>query len=145
MDIKEEILAQMDSALRPEFDKAIDNTIEGAFKEDVKTLGFMVANSIKCQWEVMKPHLFYAYCLGVKAQEAKAQTVPEWKDYTVESPRIDGPYQIFIMNQQLVAKWESPWGFSSIEDGDALNQELITHWSVLGNDPAIEPREPAND
>nr|WP_314136564.1 hypothetical protein [Acinetobacter lwoffii] len=145
MDIKEEILAQMDSALRPEFDKAIDNTIEGAFKEDVKTLGFMVANSIKCQWEVMKPHLFYAYCLGVKAQEAKAQAVPEWKDYTVESPRIDGPYQIFIMNQQLVAKWESPWGFSSIEDGDALNQELITHWSVLGNDPAIEPQEPAND
>ena len=77
MDIKEEILAQMDSALRPEFDKAIDNTIEGAFKEDVKTLGFMVANSIKCQWEVMKPHLSYAYCLGVKAQEAKAQAVPE--------------------------------------------------------------------
>ncbi|WP_216070543.1 hypothetical protein [Acinetobacter sp. 18QD2AZ41W] len=78
-------------------------------------------------------------------KEAKTQAVPEWKDYTVESPRIDGPYQIFIMNQQLVAKWESPWGFSSIEDGDALNQELITHWSVLGNDPAIEPREPAND
>ena len=77
MDIKGEILAQMDSALRPEFDKAIDNTIEGAFKEDVKTLGFMVANSIKCQWEVMKPHLFYAYCLGVKAQEARAQAVPE--------------------------------------------------------------------
>ena len=77
-------------------------------------------------------------------KEAKAQAVPEWKDYTVESPRIDGPYQIFIMNQQLVAKWESPWGFSSIEDGDALNQELITHWSVLGNDPAIEPQEPAN-
>lgn len=77
MDIKEEILAQMDSALRPEFDKAINNTIEGAFKEDVKTLGVMVANSIKCQWEVMKPHLFYAYCLGVKAQEAKAQAVPE--------------------------------------------------------------------
>lgn len=77
MNIKEEILAQMDSALRPEFDKAIDNTIEGAFKEDVKTLGFMVANSIKCQWEVMKPHLFYSYCLGVKAQEARARAVPE--------------------------------------------------------------------
>lgn len=145
MDINKEILVQMDSALRPEFDKAIDNTIERAFKEDVKTLGFIVANSIKCQWEVMKPHLFYSYCLGVKAQEARTQAVPEWKDYTVESPRIDGPYQIFIMNQQLVAKWESPWGFSSIEDGDALNQELITHWSVLGNDPAIEPQEPAND
>lgn len=77
MDILEEILAQMDGALRPEFDKAINNTIEGVFKEDVKTLGFMVANSIKCQWEAMKPYLFYAYCLGVKAQEAKAQAVPE--------------------------------------------------------------------
>lgn len=84
--------------------------------------------------------------LGIQDIKAtKAQAVPEWKDYTVESPRIDGPYQIFIMNQQLVAKWESPWGFSSIEDGDALNQELITHWSVLGNDPAIEPQEPANE
>ena len=82
---------------------------------------------------------------GFLVVPAKAQAVPEWKDYTVESPRIDGPYQIFIMNQQLVAKWESPWGFSSIEDGDALNQELITHWSVLGNDPAIEPQEPTND
>ncbi|MCJ8512797.1 hypothetical protein [Acinetobacter lwoffii] len=82
---------------------------------------------------------------GFLVVPAKAQAVPEWKDYTVESPRIDGPYQIFIMNQQLVAKWKSPWGFSSIEDGDALNQELITHWSVLGNDPAIEPQEPAND
>ncbi len=81
----------------------------------------------------------------VDKEQAKAQAVPEWKDYTVESPRIDGPYQIFIMSQQLVAKWESPWGFSSIEDGDALNQELITHWSVLGNDPAIEPQEPTND
>ena len=78
-------------------------------------------------------------------QAAKAQAVPEWIDYSKQSPRIDGPYQIFIMNQQLVAEWESPWGFSSIEDGDALNQELITHWSVLGSDPVIEAQEPAND
>ncbi|WP_213064187.1 hypothetical protein [Acinetobacter indicus] len=78
-------------------------------------------------------------------KEAKAQAVPEWIDYSKQSPRIDGPYQIFIMNQQLVAEWESPWGFSSIEDGDVLNQELITHWSVLGSDPVIEAQEPAND
>lgn len=99
MDIKEEILAQMDSALRPEFDKAIDNTIEGAFKEDVKTLGFMVANSIKCQWEVMKPHLFYAYCLGVKAQEAKAQTVPEGFVLASKEPSADlvkHGHQVFL-------------------------------------------------
>ncbi|WP_368559661.1 hypothetical protein [Acinetobacter indicus] len=78
-------------------------------------------------------------------KEAKAQAVPEWIDYSKQSPRIDGPYQIFIMNQQLVAEWESPWGFSSIEDGDVLNQELITHWSVLGSDPVIEAQEPTND
>ena len=84
-------------------------------------------------------------CLICLAKEAKAQAVPEWIDYSKQSPRIDGPYQIFIMNQQLVAEWESPWGFSSIEDGDALNQELITHWSVLGSDPVIEAQEPAND
>lgn len=84
--------------------------------------------------------------LGIQDIEAaKAQAVPEWIDYSKQSPRIDGPYQIFIMNQQLVAEWESPWGFSSIEDGDALNQELITHWSVLGSDPVIEAQEPTND
>lgn len=135
MNIKEEILVQMDSALRPEFDKAIDNTIERAFKEDVKTLGFIVANSIKCQWEVMKPHLFYAYCLGVKAQEARTQAVPEWKEYEKESPRIDGRYQIFINGEQLTANWETPFGFSSAEDNTAFLQHLITHWSMLPENP----------
>lgn len=103
MDIKEEILAQMDSALRPEFDKAIDNTIEGAFKEDVKTLGFMVANSIKCQWEVMKPHLFYAYCLGVKAQAAKAQA--------------DQKVKLLLCDEHL-KKCESPTGIFSSQYPD---------------------------
>lgn len=112
MDIKEEILAQMDSALRPEFDKAINNTIEGAFKEDVKTLGFMVANSIKCQWEVMKPHLFYAYCLGVKAQEAKAQAVPEWIETAIQPPEegqkviISGIYGVGIAEFSYLYKDE---------------------------------------
>ncbi|KGH50525.1 hypothetical protein GS19_07650 [Acinetobacter idrijaensis] len=103
MDIKEEILAQMDSALRPEFDKAIDNTIEGAFKEDVKTLGFMVANSIKCQWEVMKPHLFYAYCLGVKAQEAKAQAVPAQLDVNSILHDIDCYFDSGLSNTERTA------------------------------------------
>ncbi len=103
MDIKEEILAQMDSALRPEFDKAIDNTIEGAFKEDVKTLGFMVANSIKCQWEVMKPHLFYAYCLGVKAQEAKAQAVTAQLDVNSILHDIDCYFDNGLSNTERTA------------------------------------------
>lgn len=98
------------------------------------------SESINSQWTT------WCACIGMLHLDVKeAQAVPEWIDYSKQSPRIDGPYQIFIMNQQLVAEWESPWGFSSIEDGDALNQELITHWSVLGNDPVIEAQEPAND
>ncbi len=112
---------------------ALERVSDGSYKYHATQSAFSLFEQQQAEIELLKSDL------------AKAQAVPEWKDYTVESPRIDGPYQIFIMNQQLVAKWESPWGFSSIEDGDALNQELITHWSVLGNDPAIEPQEPAND
>ena len=126
MDIKEEILAQMDSALRPEFDKAIDNTIEGAFKEDVKTLGFMVANSIKCQWEVMKPHLFYAYCLGVKAQEAKAQAVPEQLDVNSILHDIDCYFDNGLSNTERTA-----------------NNLLQSIYEKLSGE--VKAQEPAND
>ena len=78
-------------------------------------------------------------------KEAKAQAVPEWVDYTKQSPRIDGRYQIFISGQQLAADWQSPYGFSSAEDGTAFIQELITHWSVLSSDPVIEAQESTND
>ena len=148
MDIKEEILAQMDSALRPEFDKAIDNTIEGAFKEDVKTLGFMVANSIKCQWEVMKPHLFYAYCLGVKAQEAKAQAVPEGY-VLVKKVHPDA----IVHNQGLGLFKECQviygWDGKSKDFKEALNKGFY-HGVKLGakavlETAMIEAQEPAND
>lgn len=133
MDIKEEILAQMDSTLRPEFDKAIDNTIEGAFKEDVKTLGFMVANSIKCQWEVMKPHLFYAYCLGVKAQEAKAQAVPEGF--------------VLVEKAKLMQIIGSVSMIEPITRGnpymDSVKRELTAITDVVKT--VIEAQEPAND
>lgn len=136
MDIKEEILAQMDSALRPEFDKAIDNTIEGAFKEDVKTLGFMVANSIKCQWEVMKPHLFYAYCLGVKAQEAKAQAVPEG---FVVVPRE--PYA-YLIKHKLWKKDSDPEIFLAVDflgdDGVEKDKLVVCKPLYLGDDEAQE-------
>ena len=119
-----------------------DHNMEGCTFTEIVERMFSKIEQMKTQVNTLDEMLLNQ---GEALAQAKAQAVPEWKDYTVESPRIDGPYQIFIMNQQLVAKWESPWGFSSIEDGDALNQELITHWSVLGNDPAIEPQEPAND
>lgn len=161
MDIKEEILAQMDSALRPEFDKAIDNTIEGAFKEDVKTLGFMVANSIKCQWEVMKPHLFYAYCLGVKAQEAKAQAVPEWisvEDKLPETePNTDGVvcavvcslgnvYRARYMHDVDIGVDTKYWSEFAVNYNGREYEHYeinakISHWMPLPD----APQEPANE
>lgn len=134
MNIKEEILAQMDSALRPEFDKAIDNTIEGAFKEDVKTLGFMVANSIKCQWEVMKPHLFYAYCLGVKAQEARTQAVPEWINVNDKLP----PANILVLGMSQTPR--NIFNIYNVMALDEFEEADVTHWMPLPD----APQEPAN-
>ena len=154
MDIKEEILAQMDSALRPEFDKAIDNTIEGAFKEDVKTLGFMVANSIKCQWEVMKPHLFYAYCLGVKAQEAKAQAAPEWigvKDQLPPSDPYNREYWVYetLNNKVQHDYWVCPDTGLDQDFEPFFNNwpRKVTHWMPMVKypKPPVQAQEPAND
>ena len=69
----------------------------------------------------------------------------EWIDYTKQSPRIDGRYQIFIASEQLTAEYKYPFGFACPIDGCAFVQELITHWAVLNADPLIEAQEPAND
>ncbi|WP_180114749.1 hypothetical protein [Acinetobacter sp. YH12063] len=76
-------------------------------------------------------------------QAAKAQAVPEWIDYTKQSPRIDGRYQIFISGEQITADWQSPFGFSDPVEGEALIQDLISHWGMLPEPP--KPQEPAND
>ena len=151
MDIKEEILAQMDSALRPEFDKAIDNTIEGAFKEDVKTLGFMVANSIKCQWEVMKPHLFYAYCLGVKAQEAKAQAVPAKLVLELEKGRFKEYEFKALLRQSLraskVTRSKLNWVhvMSMLGTGSTVAHRICEALGVNPDGTEFKAQEPAND
>jgi len=81
---------------------------------------------------------------GWKAwQAAKAQAVPEWFDYTKQSPQIDGNYQIFIKGEQITAKWVSRFGFADPIEGDALRQELITHWAMQPQPPKAQ--EPAND
>lgn len=78
---------------------------------------------------------------GESLAEAKAQAVPEWTEYEMKSPRIDGRYQIFIDGEQIAADWECGFGFSCPISGEALIQQKITHWSVLGGDP----KEPANE
>ena len=72
---------------------------------------------------------------------AKAQAVPEWFDYTKQSPQIDGNYQIFIKGEQITAKWVSRFGFADPIEGDALRQELITHWAMQPQPPKAQ--EPA--
>lgn len=68
----------------------------------------------------------------------EAQAVLAWVDYSKQSPRIDGRYQVFIAGEQLTADYETPFGFSSAEDGTALIQELISHWSLLPEAPMQE-------
>ncbi|RZG63628.1 hypothetical protein EXE25_18960, partial [Acinetobacter bouvetii] len=70
--------------------------------------------------------------------KVKAQAVPEWIDYTKQSPRIDGRYQIFISGEQITADWQSPFGFSDPVEGDALIQELISHWAMLPEPPKAQ-------
>lgn len=82
-------------------------------------------------------------CLICLAKQAKTQAVPEWIDYTKQSPRIDGRYQIFISGEQITADWQSPFGFSDPVEGEALIQDLISHWGMLPEPP--KPQEPAND
>jgi hypothetical protein len=79
------------------------------------------------------------------AELAKSKAVPEWKDYSQQSPRIDGRYQIFINGEQLAADWKSPFGFADPIEGVALIQELITHWAVLSADPVIEAQEQSHE
>ncbi|WP_374854461.1 hypothetical protein ACEWX4_07695 [Acinetobacter indicus] len=76
-------------------------------------------------------------------REVKAQAVPEWFDYTKQSPQMDGNYQIFIKGEQITAKWVSRFGFADPIEGDALRQELITHWAMQPQSPKAQ--EPTND
>ena len=94
----------------------------------------------RCGYDGKPQQWQYGFDLACR-ELAKAQAVPEWIDYTKQSPRINGRYQIFISGEQLVADWESPYGFSSVEDGVAFIQDLITHWSAL----VPNPQEPDND
>jgi hypothetical protein len=86
-----------------------------------------------------------AFNLFKKGWQAKSPSVSEWKDYSQQSPRIDGRYQIFINGEQLAADWKSPFGFADPIEGVALIQGLITHWAVLSADPVIEAQEQSHE
>ena len=87
--------------------------------DDLKSQGIDLLVHFNTEWETW--------------QTAKA--VPEWIDYTKQSPRVDGRYQIFISGEQLTADWELPYGFTCPQDGCAFIQEIISHWMPLPNPP----------
>lgn len=70
-------------------------------------------------------------------QAAQEQMLQEttWNDYSIISPAIEGRYQIFINGEQLAADWIDKFGFADPFDGDALRQDLITHWQSLPQPP----------
>ena len=119
MDIPEEIDVFLSACqlTQDESNKLVFNGITGCFES--KYLADWFVNQINFGWKLWR----------------QAQAVPEWKEYEKESPRIDGRYQIFINGEQLTANWETPFGFSSAEDNTAFLQHLITHWSMLPENP----------
>ena len=68
------------------------------------------------------------------AQEQMLQA-STWNDYSLISPAIEGRYQIFINGEQVAADWIDKFGFADPFEGDALRQDLITHWQPLPQSP----------
>ncbi|WP_104472638.1 hypothetical protein [Acinetobacter indicus] len=121
-----------------------NNLIQEAFEVEVDETGFCLDQ----KWgDYENPYensdTALAFNLFKKGWQAKAQAVPEWFDYTKQSPQMDGNYQIFIKGEQITAKWVSRFGFADPIEGDALRQELITHWAMQPQSPKAQ--EPAND
>jgi len=94
----------------------------------------------KVWWMEAQAHQLWETWLAAKAQ---AVPEPEWNDYTKQSPRIDGRYQIFISGEQITADWQSAFGFSDPVEGDALRQDLITHWAMLPEPPNVQEKADA--
>ena len=88
MDIHNELKAMMDINLKPEFELAINEVIEKSYKADIEKLGPGMAVLVKSQWEKMKPYLFFAYCLGAKAQAVLEGFVWVPKEPTEEMIRM---------------------------------------------------------
>lgn len=75
-------------------------------------------------------HIAQAYLISLQCQ---------WIDYETQVPQQDGRYQIFVSGEQLTADYSVPFGFTSVEDGCAFIQELITHWMPLPQPPKEQP------
>lgn len=59
----------------------------------------------------------------------------KWYDYEIVSPKENGNYMIFISGDIHTGEFDKIFGFISIENGCAFQQNLITHWSELPEPP----------
>ena len=128
MDIHNELKAMMDINLKPEFELAINEVIEKSYKADIEKLGPGMAGLVKCQWEKMKPYLFFAYCLG-----AKAQAVPD-------------TYTPIVLALESVQSKIAKTSFLTMDEENE-NEVMAVDANDLAAyiDKLIEAQEPAND
>lgn len=115
---------------RPDFEAMHPTAKLFGFNEEAKMYFGELDSSTNKQWTT------WCACLGMLHLEAgQSKEVPEWIDYTKQSPHMNGRYQVFISGEQLAADWESPYGFSDPIDCCALIQEYISHWALLPEPP----------
>ncbi len=105
-----------------------------AFEKHCLSIDFFDQGFAFSRCKYWHPKTQAAWEMWQAAQEQMLQA-STWNDYSLISPAIEGRYQIFINGEQVAADWIDKFGFADPFEGDALRQDLITHWQPLPQPP----------